>query len=381
MRVVIDALSVIASEVGGGETYIAGLVDHLGKVDPRHQYTVLTTRLGRHSFSTTAENVHFKIMSLDNRSRFRRVVYEQTRLPDEIRQCGGADVVHFPGNMVSGKVAARFPTVVTIHDVSPNFYLRSFPAHTSRLRAFVLLRFLDYAARRSTVVVTDSQFSRREICEYSGIAETRVHVIPLGLAPMVAVENDTISVLRRYGIAPPYVLSIGTTNKHKNLDALVRAFANARRSSGFRHHLVIGGREGSGHTDLQHAVSTTQASEFVHLIGYVDSAHLPTLYQAADAFAMPSLYEGFGFPALEAMHLGVPVILSVGTSLTEVGGDACVYVNPRSEQSITEALVKILTDSALREQLSERGKKQAGRFSWKQTAQEMVRVYELAAST
>lgn len=253
------------------------------------------------------------------------------------------------------------------------------PAYMSKWYRTFRIRHAKYAARYSQAVITVSEFSRREVCAYMGVPRTKVFVILSGCPEATLCHGNIGSLLRRYGVVKPYVVTVGRTDKRKYFDSFVLAFVQAKRRFNFPHHLVIAGTHRSGHSDLLSAIRGAAATEFVHLTGYVAPADLPLLYQTADLFAMPSLYERFGFPVLEAMQLGVPTLLAKAGSLPEVGEESSVYVDPRDLDSIATALARLLTDANLREQLSKQGRVQAAKFSWEKTALETLRVYRLVA--
>jgi glycosyltransferase involved in cell wall biosynthesis len=376
VRILIDALSVVPGETGGGETYIQELVNALGEVDHRNNYLVLVSPDSLHLFADLGQNFSFLTVKINNRLRPVRVLYEQLYLPVLARRWG-ANVIHFPGNIISLTCSLLgIPSVVTIQDASPLFYLSNFPSYVRKLRTRILIFLTRYAAKHSHAVITATKFSQREICTWTNVSAHKVFVVPHGCPHKSDLNVDQASTLRRYGLVQPYVVIVGRANKHKNLDFFVRAFAQAKRTYNFPHQLVIAGPAGSGHIDLLASVAESRAEHFVRLIGYVPANDLPAIYQSSDLFAMPSLYEGFGFPVLEAMQLGVPTLLSSAASLPEVGGDAAVYVDPRDLTSIGTMLGKVLTDDALRRRLGDRGKIQAAKFSWQKTALETIAVYE-----
>jgi glycosyltransferase involved in cell wall biosynthesis len=379
VRISIDALSVIPGECGGGETYVQGLVNALGEAGSDHEYLVFVTPESRGLFVTKAKNLRFHIVQFENRTRVTRVLYEQLRLPIVIRNWG-ADVVHFPGNMISAFLPwMRVPTVVTIHDASPFFYRDALSTYMSKWRRWTMTGFTQYAAHHATAIATDSEFSRGEVCGWTHVRPDKVFVVSPGYERN-NLEEAVGGELSRLDSYKPYVLMVGRSNKHKNYDGFVRAFARARREYRLPHHLVIVGAAGSGHSDLLSAIESAEAGQFTHLTGYVPSATLSSLYREAQWFAMPSLYEGFGFPVLEAMQFSVPTILSDAGSLQEVGGEAAVYIDPHDTDSISETLGRALPDMRLRRDLSETGQRQRTRFSWQRTALEMVQVYQRAAN-
>lgn len=381
MRILIDALSVLPGENGGGETYVRGLLNALAEVDHDNEYRIAVTPRNRDIFAGGHDNFHLDVIHINNHSRFLRVMYEQLLLPFWGKWLK-SDVIHFPANMIPVILPwLNIPSVVTIHDLSPMFYLRELPEYFPKWKGSFLAGLYKYAGRHASVVTTVSNFSRRELITHAGVPGEKIFVASPGSLQSWPANGDSDVALRRYGIVRPYVLTIGRTHKHKNFDTFVVAFARAKRRFQFPHRLLLAGHPGSGHEDVLRAIRAEGAEDFVHITGYVDQADLPNLYGASDLFAMPSLYEGFGFPVLEAMLLGVPTLSSNLCSLPEVGGEATMYVDPHDIESMVAALGQVLSDSQLRRQLSERGKAQAARASWRNLATETLKIYRIAAAS
>ncbi len=284
------------------------------------------------------------------------------------------DVLFVPAHVVP-LVHPRV-TVVTIHDLG---YLHFPSAHTALSRRYLAwsTRWSVRAARR---VIAVSAATRDDLVAMLHVSAEKITVVHHGVRPADArPPGPTVhATLKRLGIARPYVLFLGTVQPRKNLQRLIRAFRQVV-DAGLPHRLVIAGRMGWLVEPIRAAVAACGLTERVHFAGYVADDDLPTLYTGADAFALPSLYEGFGMPALEALSYGVPVVASNTTSLPEIVGDAGLLVNPQDEAAIGAALVRILTDGALRARLAVAGPEQAAQFSWEQCARETLAVLEGAA--
>src|SRR5581483_7908717 len=166
-----------------------------------------------------------------------------------------------------------------------------------------------------------------------------------------------------------FVLFIGTREPRKNLSVLIRAFAQARRRAGLPHALVIAGAHGWSDREIPRAIDDTGIGADLIMPGFVPHHELPLWYRAADVFVYPSQYEGFGMPVLEALACGTPVITSNVSSLPEAVGDAALLVNPRAPEQIADALIRLLTDEALRRECAARGPQHARQFTWTRAAQ------------
>lgn len=172
----------------------------------------------------------------------------------------------------------------------------------------------------------------------------------------------------------PYILNVGTLEPRKNLDGLLRAFAQAKRA-GIPHSLVIAGARGWGESRLAGLPEELGIADSVLFLGFIDEHDLPHLYANAAFFVYPSLYEGFGLPVLEAMASGTAIITANTSSLPEVAGDAALFVDPRSDNEIATAIIRLAGDLGACKELVAKGIKQAGSFSWDRTVAETVAVY------
>lgn len=279
------------------------------------------------------------------------------------RQARGADVVHLPRHLVPPQPGLRAPIVVTIHDVLP---LRAPELFSAIIRAnFALLA--PRLARRADRILTGSHYTKGEIVELLGIDPARVVVTPYGVDERFL---PAPAVPARLALDRPYVACLGTLEPRKNVAAAVRAFAALEDDS---YALVVVG--GGGWDGGEVEAAARAAAGRVVLTGYVDDHELVGLLGAARAFLYPSLYEGFGFPPLEAMACGTPVITSDRASLPEVVGDAALVVDPRDDVALAAALRRVLEDPALAADLRERGLRRAALYSWRRCAEATVDVY------
>ncbi|MGI8854805.1 MAG: glycosyltransferase family 4 protein [Thermomicrobiales bacterium] len=283
------------------------------------------------------------------------------------------DVLFVPAHVVPA-IHPR-ATVVTVHDLG----YRHFPdAHPALSRRYLDLstRWSVRAARR---VIAVSAATRDDLVAMLGAPATKIAVVHHGVRTVACLpESDRRATLEHLGITQPYVLFVGTVQPRKNLQRLIRAFAQIV-AAGLPHRLVIAGRMGWLTEPIRAEVAALSLTDRIHFAGYVPDDDLPALYRGADAFAFPSLYEGFGMPVLEALSYGVPVVASNSTSLPEIVGDAGVLVDPLDEAAIGAALVRVLTDATLRARLAVAGPERAAHFTWQQCARETLAVVEGAA--
>jgi glycosyltransferase involved in cell wall biosynthesis len=273
--------------------------------------------------------------------------WEQAALPVLAR---GAQLLYSPANLAP--LASR-RNVVVIHDVAALSHQEWY----GRVYAGYQRALLPAIARRARLLVTVSEFSRGELVDVLGADPARVTVVPDGVDERFNPSADPGPVRAAHQLDRPYVLAVGTRVARKNLAALAGA---ARRLGAAGVELV---HAGSGRAYMR-----AEPAGSLRELGYVAEEHMPGLYAGALALAMPSLYEGFGLPCLEAMACGTPVVASNRAALPETTGGAALLVDPDDENAFTEALENLVADNAFREQQAERSIEHARPFTWERTA-------------
>ncbi|MFQ6100789.1 MAG: glycosyltransferase family 4 protein [Anaerolineae bacterium] len=265
------------------------------------------------------------------------------------------------------------PTVLTVHDL----IFRHLPAHHKPLNRWYLNAGLPFYCRRATHIIAISECTRRDLIAAYDVPPEKVTVIYEAADSRFRPQPpETVAAVQaRYGLPERYLLFVGTIEPRKNLARLLGSF-EAVHAEGLTDGLVIVGRRGWLYGDFFARLERSPVRDAVIFPGYVPDEHLPALYAGAQALALPSLYEGFGLPVLEAMACGTPVACSDTSSLPEVAGDAALLFNPNEVESITAALRRLLRDADLRTDLRRRGFEQAARFSWKRVAAETRAVYD-----
>jgi glycosyltransferase involved in cell wall biosynthesis len=277
---------------------------------------------------------------------------------------GAIDVVHGTNFVVPP--AARAAEVVTVHDLTPVRYPQMSTRDTLQYPG--LLR---RALQRGAVVHTPSRFVAEEVVDLLGAAPDRVHAVHHGVPPIET--GDPAGGRRRAG-GDRYVLALGTVEPRKDLRSLVRAFETlADDDDDLR--LVIAGPDGWGVQDLEAAITGARHRDRIVRLGWVTASERAGLLAGAAVFAYPSVYEGFGFPPLEAMAVGVPVVASTAGALPEVLGDAADLVAPGDTDALAGALRRVLGDDARRAALVRRGRDQVARYSWEECGDGLLAVY------
>jgi glycosyltransferase involved in cell wall biosynthesis len=281
---------------------------------------------------------------------------------------GRADVYHFPNFILPPLHRGR--SVVTIHDVAflrhpETIEPRNYRHLTSRIRSTV---------ERSDAIITVSAFTAREIRDLLGVPDGKIHPIASGLGgSMCRPPPDEVARIRkRLGLDRPYLLSVGTLEPRKNYVFLVDVFEKLKAFDG---DLVIAGMRGWKDEPILARMRASGRSDRIRYLEFVPDADLPGLYAGADLFICPSLYEGFGFPPLESMACGTPVLSSSAGSLPEVLGDAAVLVDRFDAEEWSGRVECLLADGAVRADLAARGMRRAAGYSWERTARRTWEVY------
>ncbi len=348
----IDASRLAVGERTGTETYTAQLLSHL---PPHLAGETVRLYLNSRELPPEAAAPYEAI-----RIPFPRL-WTHARLSWEMAR-RRPDILFVPAHVVP---LVHPPSVVTIHDLG---YLHEPESHPQAARRHLHLttRWSVRAARR---VIAISAATRRDLVRAYGVPEAKIRVVHHGVGPefRLAPREIVAELKARLGLPARYVLAIGTVQPRKNVGRLAHAMRSVRES-GLPHHLVVAGKRGWLAETVDREVATSGMADLVHWAGYVAPADLPALYSGADAFCFPSLYEGFGLPALEAMACGVPTIVSDRGALPEVVENAALVVDSTDVRAMGSALIQTLTDPDLRRRLSADGFTRAAHFSWDRTA-------------
>ena len=364
MRIGIDG-RYIQDHFPGIGRYTYNLVKGLASATPGTDFTVI--------YNPALSNTRYDMVALSRLENVELVradistfsPAEQWLLPRLLRRLR-LDVFHSPYYLRPYLLPC--PAVVSIYDVIPLLYGQYMPS----LWAVAVWLTVRTAAK----VITLSESARGDLMRHFHIPPQRIAAIPAAaderFKPLG--KEEVASFCRKYGLAPGYVLYLGINKPHKNLARLVEAFA---RLGGDR-RLVLAGREDRRYKEARQAVEKYGLGGRVIFFGDVPDEDLPALYNGAVCFVLPSLYEGFGLPVLEAMACGLPVICAHTSSLPEVAGEAALLVDPLDVEALAEALSRVLSDQDLRAEMRAKSLARAAEFSWPETARRTLAVYREA---
>ena len=284
------------------------------------------------------------------------------------------DIFWGPAHRLPRLLPKNMPRVVTIHDL-----VWRHAAETMSSATYLLEKtHMPFAARSADIIVADSYSTADAVSLEFNTEEDRVVVVPL--AAKGDQEPAAFIQLKELDIQQPYFLFVGTLEPRKNLTRLLEAYALLPVAVKVQANIVIAGGKGWGDVNIEDEILRLNLSENVRLLGYVSEKQLNALYSYAEFIAMPSVYEGFGLPLLEAMVHGVPALTANNSSMPEVAGDAGLLVDAKDIHSIKNGLRQLITDRNLRGKLAAKAKGNAMRFSWDTSAQQLILCFERAIS-
>ena len=346
--------------------YIQNLLINLPDVDASTSYEAL---LGERRIHLD-DRGNFK----SRKARYNIPIYslrEQVLLPSEM-MTSNPDVLHYPSfNM---PIFNSKPVVVTIHDLIYFLYPGACPNRLAYMYARFMFRKVVSAAAG---IITVSQYSKDDIVAHLGVAPEKITVVYNGVSDVYKPITDSsvlAVVARKYGITGEYIFYVGSHHPRKNLKRLIHAYARLRNRG--KCQLILTGEVEERRRDLYKTVDELGLNGHVLFIGRVGEDDLPTLYSMAKVFVLPSFYEGFGLPLVEAFACGTPVVTSNVTSLPEVAGDAALIIDPADTDALTKALDSVLVSTDLCFEMREKGFKRAAMFNWREAARKTHGIYK-----
>lgn len=366
--------------------YTYNLIRNIGKIDSENEYVLFTIKnADRVNLNISNNNFQeyaiYRPQSPTRLAKHLWWLWDRLLLPKALSN-SQIDLFHATDNR-GVPISHTCKVIATIYDLIPvlfpKHYFNSFKALDLRYNYYRQLK----AARKSAMIITISECSKRDIIRILHVPEEKIKVIYLAVDERFRpIKNKRIleRVKAKYNVNRPFALYIGGFDYRKNVERLIRSFYLFSQQSTEDIQLVIGGALGSEMAlKLKQLISSLNLREKIILPGFIADADLPVIYNTAEFFIFPSLYEGFGLPVLEAMACGTPVICSNTSSLPEVAGDAAILVNPYDEEEIAQTMKRVLTDPDLREKMKRKGLERVKLFSWEQTAKETLKVYQQVA--
>ncbi len=375
MRIGINTLFLVPGDVGGTEVYLRQNLLEMSAQFPEHTFVIFTNKENDDSFRSDLNafgNVEYRLIRVKAVNRPVRIVAEQSLLP--LKAVGAElDVMWSPG--YTAPFFCPCPQVVTIHDLQ---YL-SYPEDMKWSERCTLDVLVKNGCRRCDHIIAVSRFAKDEITQNKFAGEDKISVIYEGVDPGFNSRNSVSwsGVQHDIPVDAPYILCVAHTYPHKKVHLLVDAFGMIQDK--IPHHLMLVGKPRRGEEELNKALDRIEDTSRIHRYKGLEYPLLKQSYQKADLFVLPSVYEGFGLPVLEAMMAEVPVLTTSCASLPEVGGEFVFYVNEIDGPGFASSILEILgMHGDLRRERCRRAIGWAEKFSWKASAAETMQV--LAAS-
>lgn len=386
MRIGIDVRCLAEGKRTGVEEYAIGLLKELFGHDRENEYVLFFNAWGGAVPDFVSECV----------AKYPNVTLKRFRFPNKLlnlslwylgfpkldRLIGGTDVFFLP-NLNFAAVSKQTKLVVTAHDLSFELFPETFSWKRRLWHFFINFRML---ARRADMIIAVSRSTKEDLMTRYGVPDEKIAVIRSGIGERFSVmsRNDTrlVEVKERYGLPYRFILYLGTFEPRKNILGLIRAY-EALMKLGHpvlgKYALVLAGARGWKCNGIFEAIERSPYRDRIVLPGFIADEDKPVLYNLASVFAYPSFYEGFGFPPLEALSCGVPVIASHSSSLPEAVGDAGIMIDPYQPDELFHALQELLSDQEFADTLRSDGLKRRERFSWEKTARETLDLFRKTA--
>lgn len=359
----------------GLATYIRNVVRTLGRIDSTNEYYLVGAAPRFEQLGDLPENFHF--LPLQNPE----TTFANYLEMHKVINAHEVDLIHVPHTFWRPLIT-RAPYVITVHDLLDYMYRARTNNDMRRVMHSYFTRKVMHDAAR---IIAVSNFTKRDVGRFFDVKPEKIDVIYNALDETFLRGHSTPAeqamIRGRYQVDSPFLLYAGRISPHKNVARIIEAFSALKgelaKEGAFPDlKLLVIGDEVSKNPDIRRAVIRSGVQHDVRFLGYVSIDVLRIFFDMAKVFVFPSLYEGFGLPPLEAMAHGTPVVASNSSALPEVVGNAALMVNPENIFEISRALLRVLTDQALRERMKAAGLEQAQRFSWEASVSRMLKLYE-----
>lgn len=368
MKIAIQAADLDHARIDGTRVYIKNLLEHFGRLDQSSEFLI---------FHKNEFNPELKPKEFPNYKIIRKpwpFFWTQMRLSYALWR-EKPDVLWMPMHNIPYFISKKIKTVVTIHDLA----FKYFPEMFTKIELWKLNFLAKMAIERSDSIITISESSKKDILKfYPKIKEEKIRVVYHGFSQEVFKKSlrdlkKEKKLRDKFGITEKYILYLGALQPRKNLAILIEAFEKLKEKGGNEKiKLVLAGGKAWMWKDIFERIEKSPCKNDILTPGKIDFADVGHLMRGAEIFCFPSLYEGFGFPVLEAFCAGVPVIVAKNSSLPEVGEDAVAYFDGKNSEELAEKMKNVLENKELREEMTEKGQEQIKKFSWENCARETL---------
>lgn len=305
------------------------------------------------------------------KNRIQRIVWENTTLPVYLKKTNA--IYHAPGQVLP--IICPQKSVITIHDTVSILYPNLCQNETVAMYYRYMLPRSIYKADK---IIAVSETVKKNIIDLYKVGENKIEVIYHGIRPGFKKERCTqriLEVMHAYDLPDKYILFVGNIEPRKNIPILFKAFAELKRNMDFDYKLVIAGKKGWKYAPVFEEIDRLKIEDSVQFLGYVNEPDLPIVYSQADVFVMPSIYEGFGLPVLEALSCGVPTIISNGGALPEIAKDSAICVKYNDHKALARSIYDLLSDKDMRKKYISKGYSRVNSFKWERQARKSIELY------
>lgn len=380
LKIGIDA-HILYDPVAGIRNYLYNLLNEFGHMDSNQQFILFGN-------SNVLKNYNLDYKNMEINKSFIPTIgshfisslnplWYKFYLPLQLRN-RNIDVFFSPNFVLPSLFKGKI--VLTIHDlgpiVNPELYARRYRLYFRRI--------VEQGARKSDKIITGSQNAKNDLVNWLGINNDKIEVVYHGSEERFKeITNRTLinKTLSDYKIQSDYILFVGQISERKNISTLIETYKKLKKEYLIKERLLLVGKLGHNHSKILKLIKKLDLEKDIYIINYVSEDKLPVIYSAAKLFVFPSIFEGFGFPVLEAMACGTPVIAANATSIPEVTGDAGMLFEPKNVNDLTSKIWKVLDNESLRNKLKYRGLNRVKQFTWRRTAKHTLAILEEVNST
>ncbi len=369
-RIGIDARLFGTAQAVGIGRYTEELIRYLIELDKDNQYHIFLSASATSGFPIYAPNLSKTGVNFSHYTYGEQFVY-----PSIIKRTN-LDLIHYT-NFNSPVFFTDVPSVVTIHDLTLWF----FPGRRQRswFRRMVYRWVIKKTCQNAKHIIAITKNTKRDVVELLNIDPDKITVIYEAVPKQFKIIKDEAAINKlkhKFNISYPHFVYVGQWRDHKNVIRMIRAFSLVRRRYGLDYQLVMVGKIDKQYPEVQAVIKELNLEESIILTGYIPDSDLPYLYNGAELFVWPSLYEGFGLPPLEAMACGVPVVASRASCMPEVLGDAAHYFDPLNVEEMAKSMAEVAQSYALKRELKLKGLQQVKRYSFDKSAKQTHQVYQ-----
>jgi len=381
MRIGIDVRCLAEGRRTGVEEYTLNLLNSLFEMDQSNDYILFfnSFKSAKIDFSWIEKYPNVILRKFNYPNKLLNFLFWYLDWPKIDKMIGGADIFFMP-NIIFGSISKNTRLILTIHDLSFERYSKTFSWKRRLWHAFINPKKI---CQKADKIIAVSESTKNDIVKLYKINQDKINVSYSGVSEKFKAldrnNGDLIRVKEKYGLPYKFILYLGTIEPRKNISAIIAAYnrlqgdaVDSDNSEIQRYKLVIAGSEGWLGKKIFTEISESNRKENILVVNFIDETDKEFVLNLASLFVYPSIFEGFGFPPLEAMACGVPVIASNNSSLPEVVGNGAVMIDPDKPDEIYRALKEILASIELRESLIKKSLEKAGKFNWQKSAEEFL---------